>query len=118
MNKLLLVLLLGLSCSEAAMADRGYEHGYGHGHGSIGFYFGAPYPYYPYPYYPYPYYPPVMTVPVPVQPPVYIEQDVPPAQAPQPSYYWYHCDNPSGYYPYVKECPGGWQKVSPTPAPQ
>jgi hypothetical protein len=56
-------------------------------------------------------------------PPAYIEQGdvqaVPPqAPAAQEDYYWYHCDKPEGYYPYIKECPGGWQKVSPTPPPQ
>lgn len=122
------VLLAGISISGSALADRGYRHddgrGYGHGRGEvgIGFYFGSPYPapYYPSPYYyPYPYYPPVMTVPVPAQPPVYIEQDSPQqAPVPQASNYWYHCDNPNGYYPYIKECPGGWQKVVPTPPPQ
>lgn len=24
---------------------------------------------------------------------------------------WYYCQNPQGYYPYVKSCAGGWQKV-------
>ena len=33
-------------------------------------------------------------------------------------HYWYYCDNPSGYYPYVKQCANeGWLKVEPTPAP-
>ncbi|MCK9608465.1 MAG: hypothetical protein M0R33_18655 [Methylomonas sp.] len=27
-----------------------------------------------------------------------------------PANYWHYCPNPEGYYPYVKECPGGcWQ---------
>jgi hypothetical protein len=25
--------------------------------------------------------------------------------------YWYYCQNPQGYYPYVKSCPAGWMKV-------
>ena len=29
--------------------------------------------------------------------------------------YWYYCPNPGGYYPYVQECPAGWQQVVPTP---
>ncbi|MBI3265029.1 MAG: hypothetical protein HYZ58_18030 [Acidobacteria bacterium] len=38
----------------------------------------------------------------------------PPAQpSAQPS--WYYCENPRGYYPYVQQCPGGWQPVAPTP---
>ena len=28
---------------------------------------------------------------------------------------WYYCVNPPGYYPYVYECPGGWQPVAPPP---
>lgn len=40
-------------------------------------------------------------------------QSSPPAQAgPQ---YWYHCNAPEGYYPYVPECPGGWTAVPATP---
>ena len=37
-------------------------------------------------------------------PPVYIEQ------APTPAY-WYFCPELNAYYPYVQECPGGWQPV-------
>jgi hypothetical protein len=29
--------------------------------------------------------------------------------------YWYHCNNPEGFYPYVASCPGGWTQVTPTP---
>ena len=124
-----LLLVVGVSMSGTALADRGHGgHGGGHGGGHFGFglYLGAPYypySYYPYPYpyaYPYGYYPP--TVVTPAQPPVYIEQGTSqeaPQQAPAQSdnYYWYHCDKPDGYYPYIKECPGGWQKVAPTPPP-
>ncbi len=59
--------------------------------------------------YPYPYY---------VAPPVVVQQQpevyVAPGQQEAPSY-WYFCQNPKGYYPYVKQCPGGWLKVVPTP---
>ena len=124
-----LMLVAVVSMSGTALADRGHGgHGGGHGGGHFGFglYLGAPfypYSYYPYPYpyaYPYGYYPP--TVVTPAQPPVYIEQGTPqeaPQQAPAESdnYYWYHCDKPDGYYPYIKQCPGGWQKVAPTPPP-
>ena len=49
--------------------------------------------------------------PVHVQPPpqVYI-------QSPPPQPYWYYCDNPPGYYPYVAQCPGGWRQVTPAPS--
>lgn len=124
-----LMLLAGVTISGSAMADRGYGGHGGHGgHFGVGLYFGVPYPYsyypYPYPYaYPYGYYPPVVVTPA--QPPVYVEQGAAPPssssqQAPivSDNYYWYHCDNPNGYYPYIKECPGGWQKVTPTPPSQ
>lgn len=66
---------------------------------------------YPPPYY----YPPqVVVVPAP-QPPVYIEQAEPAAQPVQAQQYWYYCKSGKGYYPYVKECPEGWQKVLPQP---
>lgn len=63
--------------------------------------------------YPYPYYvgPPVV---VQQQPPT--EYAAPEPQPEQPSY-WYFCQSPKGYYPYVKQCPGGWMKVVPTPPP-
>jgi hypothetical protein len=45
------------------------------------------------------------------QPQVYVEQNQ------QESDYWYYCDDPQGYYPYVKSCPGGWMKVVPDTVP-
>jgi hypothetical protein len=110
-----------------AYYGRGYYGGYygrGYGYG-FGVYLGGPgwwgpgyYPgyYYPPPYYAYP--PAVVTVPT--TPPVYIERGEAQA-APAPDQgsqnWWYYCANPSGYYPYVKQCPGGWQRVSPQPPP-
>ncbi len=60
-----------------------------------------------YPFVPPPviYRPPVFIVPAP-QPQVYMER-------PQDQY-WYRCENPDGYYPYVQECLGGWTRVIPT----
>lgn len=92
--------------------------GWAWGRGHFGFYLGAPfYPYYgwgyPYPYaYPYPYYPPAV-VGAPTAPQTYVQQ-APPVQQNQ-SGYWHYCNDPDGYYPYVKECPNGWQLVAPTP---
>jgi len=76
------------------------------------FYWGGPVVGFPYPYaypYPYPYYvpPPVVTQ----EPPVYSEPEQ------QQSDYWYYCQNPQGYYPYIKSCPGGWMKVVPNVTP-
>lgn len=51
-------------------------------------------------------------------PPV-VYQPTPPASqvGPPAQQYWYSCENPRGYYPYVKECPGGWKQVVPQPTP-
>ncbi|OIQ88677.1 hypothetical protein GALL_294600 [mine drainage metagenome] len=110
---LVLTMLAGIAVSGMAQADRV--------HVGIGLGFGVPYPGYYYPppypyYYPYPYYPPVVVAPA--QPPVYVEQgSAQPAPAAAETYYWYHCEKPDGYYPYIKECPGGWQRVAPSPVP-
>jgi hypothetical protein len=63
--------------------------------------------------YAYPYvYPPVVTVP---STQVYVQPSAPAAAQPPPPAYWYYCDDARGYYPYVQQCPGGWQAVAPTP---
>lgn len=72
---------------------------------------GYPYPYGPYAY---PYYAPP---PVVYAPPIYT---APPAYAPTApsaaeSSTWYYCDNPSGYYPYVKQCNTAWRPVAARP---
>ncbi len=89
----------------------GYRSRHRHGHrfyglGSI--VLGPLYPYYP--YYPYNYYgaPPVV---IQQQPPAYVQGN------PDPSSYWYYCQDSQAYYPYVKECPGGWMKVVPEATP-
>ena len=58
-------------------------------------------------------YPPQVVVVPPAAPPVYIEQSPPVEEAAQP--YWYYCKGSKSYYPYVKECPEGWQRVLPQP---
>ena len=90
-----------------------------HSHVSVGFSYGYPYwgpgwwgPWGPW-YWPGPYYYPPTTVVVPAQPVQYIEK----GSAPAAESWWYYCDDAKGYYPYVKECPSGWQRVSPTPPP-
>ena len=42
-------------------------------------------------------------------------RDVPSSFAGQP--HWFYCKESGGYYPYVRECPGGWQMVPATPPP-
>ena len=125
---------LALTTSGLAWADRG-----GHGHGGrggarvgIGLYLGPGYlgpgfgypmyrPAYPYSYYyPEPY-PAPAVIAVPTEPPVYIERgnDTPgysggtTGQPPQG--YWYRCNQPDGYYPYITQCPGGWLQVPAQP---
>jgi len=39
-----------------------------------------------------------------------------PATTPPPGgQWWYLCDSPRGAYPYVRECPGGWERVPAVP---
>ena len=73
------------------------DHRFHGGHG--GFLFFYPGPIYPYPYYD-SYY---------MSPPLY--------EAPQVPGSWYYCDDPPGYYPYVKECRTPWNAVAPGDAP-
>lgn len=106
----------------------GYDGGWGWGLFGLGLGLALTAPYYAQPYYPPAYYPPAYypSQQVIVPAPAYVEQSdeyVPPAPryVPQPAAaegnnWWYHCRKPDGYYPYVSRCPGGWQKVSPTPA--
>lgn len=100
----------------------GYYRGGGHrggyywgGYGGVVLgspYWGAAwnYPYY-YPYYnPY-YYPyePAVTVPS-----EYIKRSQDESE-PASSGVWYFCSDSKAYYPYVRECPGGWQTVPAQP---
>lgn len=115
--KLILIgaVLFGALGANTAWANGGHGHGHwgghhggGHWRGHIGFFVGAPLFWYPQPAY---YYPPAVVV-VPAAPVVYVEQTPP---APPAQQYWYYCGNPQGYYPNVRECPSGWQKVLPQP---
>ena len=84
----------------------------------LGFHFGIPLyaPYYaPAPYY-YPYYYPPPVYYAPPAPQYYPAPAAPAESAPAPvEHFWYYCADARSYYPYVRECPGGWQRVSPTP---
>jgi len=92
----------------------GVNVGYGWGWPYFGF---SPWAYPYYPYYPYAYYPAYYPAPVAVQqqPTTYIEQPEPQAQQQAATGYWYYCADPGAYYPYIKECPAGWQRVAPQP---
>lgn len=100
-------LSVGLLASAPAAAHGSHRHA---PRVHFGFVFGAPVYPFPQPRY---YYPaPIMG---PSSPPVYIEQGQPsPADS---ASYWYFCAESDAYYPYVKHCPGGWQRVTPQPPP-
>ena len=55
------------------------------------------------------------------EPPAVAQDSAPPPPAPQPppqtvpSGNWYYCESSRAYYPYVRDCPAGWQRVSPQP---
>ncbi|HZW11594.1 MAG TPA: hypothetical protein VFF81_00190 [Noviherbaspirillum sp.] len=120
----LIVLLAGLLATSDSLAHRGSTHRHARVGVTIGIPWGAPWPHpaWPYPnsypdyYYPYTYsysYPPVVVLP---SPPVYIEQNAaPPLNGQQGGNWWYYCPSSRAYYPYVTECPQGWQLVPPQP---
>lgn len=115
-------LLAGIVVSPPAVAGGGPRVGVSIGWGYVPryypYYWGPRY-YYPPPVYYYPppaYYPPAVYAPA--APPVYVEKDeAPAAPAPQQSQWWYYCRGANAYYPYVRECPEGWQRVPPQPPP-
>jgi hypothetical protein len=135
MTKILLILFFALATALPAQAggSRGGYHGgnnYHHNGGTrwvVGVNVGYPgwgWPYYgfspwAYPYYPYyPYYPAYYPAPVVVQqqPTTYVEQPAPQAQQQAPTGFWYYCADQGAYYPYIRECPAGWQRVAPQPS--
>ena len=136
-------IVIAIALASALMASTAWAyrgHGYGHHHhggARVGLYIGGPvlgfssygYPAYGYGYgygygyAPYGYYGPATTVIMtPAAPTVYIEQSSAADSnggasptGPASDGYWYYCSNPDGYYPYVKQCANGWQKVPPQP---
>ena len=112
-------LIAGLACAGAEAAY--YGHGYygrpyyrGHSSVGVGVVIGAPlgWGYYPgwYSYAPAYSYP--STVVIESSPPVYVERG-PAGQSGGDS--WYYCRKSRAYYPYVKNCPAGWERVAPRP---
>lgn len=109
--------LLGAMATETAWANGRGRVSVGVGFGFGGYwpgYWGWPgYWYPPYPYYAPHYYPPVVTTAP--EPTRYIERGDAQA-APEPRRdWWYYCPETKTYYPYVKQCAGGWQRVEPRP---
>jgi hypothetical protein len=106
-TKLLLVALALMAGCAGAWAD------HGHGHGHVGIYFGPIWgPWWGPPAYYYNY-----SAPVVVERPVYVETP-PVVQAAPTISYWYFCRAANAYYPYVKDCPAGWERVAAKPAGQ
>ncbi len=94
-------------------------HGGGHFHGGTRVFIGGGFGWWGWPGWwgpgwwgaPYPYY--ATSSVVQQAPTEYIQQ----GYAPPQQTYWYFCQNAGAYYPYVKECPGGWMQVVPPSAP-
>ena len=132
------LLASGMVFADRSSGGRGYKGGhYRGGHKSYyyrgghrhyrsgvdvvigGSFWGPPWYYPPYSYYrpySYPYYYPYSYAPVvevPSEPPVYIERSQPDS-SPLPNV-WFYCPESKTYYPYVKECSGGWQTVPAEP---
>jgi hypothetical protein len=105
------LLLAGATMSHTALAHR-TSVGVGFSFGFPGYWYG-PGPYWYPPAYPYPYYPAYY----PATPTTYVEQGALQAPAEPQEQWWYYCVDARAYYPYVRECAGGWQRVAPTPPP-
>jgi len=115
LKPILLAALVAVSAASVpAWAHRGH---FGHGRVGVGVVIGAPWVW---PGYYSPYYAPYYAYPAPVvvqsSPPTYIEQGDTYSAEPREEAYWYYCRKSKGYYPYVNECPGGWQRVAPRPS--
>jgi hypothetical protein len=55
------------------------------------------------------------THPVVVPAPPVVIPAPPPVAVSATASYWYYCQSPRGYYPYVPQCPSGWLQVVPRP---
>lgn len=79
----------------------GWRHEYHNGHLGWWWVVGGLWYFYPEPIFPYPTY---------VGPDYYYDYY---NYYSQPSYYWYYCEDPPGYYPDVQQCNGEWEPVPP-----
>ena len=102
------------SCAASCLVLGALLAGSASAHG-VRFGFNFAFPVFPVWYYPAPvyyYYPPAVMA----TPPVYVERNERPVDAPAaPDDYWYYCPDSRTYYPYVRQCAGAWQRVSPRP---
>jgi hypothetical protein len=127
MRWLLTALALAAALLGAVAPGTASAHGYGRWSVGVGFgwpgYWGGGWggywpgsyaPYYGSPYYGYG--PVVTTAPEPTS---YIERDdaQPKGRAENSPRrdWWYYCPESKTYYPYVKQCEAGWQRVEPKP---
>ncbi|MBP6279517.1 MAG: hypothetical protein KA388_07115 [Rhodocyclaceae bacterium] len=125
-----IVALAAMSLAWAAPASaqahlHGHLHGHHHGYGgprvslSLGPHYG-PWGYAPYFHDPFFYSRRWNDRPIVIEQPapqVYVEQPQAYAQAAPTNNDWYFCEAAQAYWPYIKECPGGWQRVVPQPPP-
>jgi len=109
-----IIVALLMACTTPSQARGG-----GHGHGGWGWgpalglgLFGLGLWEISQPHYYYSYPAPVVQQPIQE---IYVQ---PAPQQPATNGYWYYCQSPEGYYPYVKQCPRGWMKVVPSPPQQ
>lgn len=117
-------VLIPAACSAALVLFSGIAqaHGGGHWHGGprvgLGVWVGAPVvigaPYFYPPPYAYGYGPPVVREYIYRDPDYRDPGDAAPIDPPAPQ--WYYCRGAGAYYPYVKDCPGGWEAVPAHPA--
>jgi hypothetical protein len=111
MKQAIAILVLAAMSTPALAGGRHHHHG---PRVSLGFHFGvplfSPWYYHPAPVY---YYPAAPVYVQPPAPPVYVERsDV----VPEGAGTWYFCRESNTYYPYVKQCPGGWTRVPAQPS--
>jgi hypothetical protein len=89
----------------AAWVGGRWNHGWHNGHFGWWWFAGGAWYFYDAPIYPYP---------LDVSDEYYVDET--------PDYgnggpYWYYCQSPAGYYPYVQQCSAPWQPVPATPPP-
>jgi hypothetical protein len=81
----------------------GWRHAWHHGHSGWWWVVGGAWFFYPEPIYPYPEY---------IGSEDYYDYD---GTYGTPDYYWYYCEDPPGYYPYIQYCNRAWEAVPPAP---
>jgi hypothetical protein len=87
-------------------SDGHWEHGWHDNRFAWWWTAGGGWYFYQAPVYPYPTY---------VPPAIVVQQPPPAPTGLPPSEFWYYCDNPQGYYPYIAACNGPWQEVPALP---